>query len=237
MREAPDIHKKDYYHHCPISLIFIASPTTHRHLPTASCAGFELGAVSALLPESVQDALWNPLYFAGATGLGASLILIHMYADFIKKTMQALYAAGLAGSVFLAATNAPEPLPRYVLEHPQAVWLIGPMFAAFTALSFKEGACYGKPESAALFFLVPATLLTHLFGGPVLASEGAFALSAAALAVLAARKYTQAVKDDVGDKSVFTYLGLSEQEQEEWDRRAAGGGGGGFGGGDGGAGD
>jgi hypothetical protein len=32
--------------------------------------------------------------------------------------------------------------------------------------------------------------------------------------VFAARKYTQAVKDDIGDKSVFEFRKLPEEEQE-----------------------
>ena len=37
---------------------------------------------------------------------------------------------------------------------PEApMWLVGPMFASFTGLAFKEGACYGKPEAFALFLL------------------------------------------------------------------------------------
>jgi uncharacterized integral membrane protein len=46
------------------------------------------------------------------------------------------------------------------------------MFAALTGVAFKEGMCYGKAECAALFFVVPATLLGHLTG----VGSGAFSL-------------------------------------------------------------
>ena len=36
---------------------------------------------------------------------------------------------------------------------------MGPLFAAFTGVAFKEGVCYGKPECAVLFFLTPALLI------------------------------------------------------------------------------
>lgn len=50
--------------------------------------------------------------------------------------------------------------PLYLwAHHPAAVWLVGPMFAALTGVAFKEGMCYGKPECAALFFVIPLTLL------------------------------------------------------------------------------
>lgn len=40
--------------------------------------------------------------------------------------------------------------------------------------------------------------------------------------MLAARKFTQAAKDDVGDKSVFEYLALpTDEERAMWDLRAA----------------
>ena len=141
-----------------------------------------------------------------------------MYLEVIKKVMQGLWALGLAGSLYLSTTQ-PETLPQYVIEHPSAVWLVGPLFASFTALCFKEGACYGKLESGGLFFLVPATLLSHMAGAPAAVKIPMLVSDAVLVAVLAARKYSQAVKDDVGDKTVFQYLALSTAEQEAWDRR------------------
>lgn len=50
---------------------------------------------------------------------------------------------------------------------PLAVRSLIPLFCLpAQGLCFKEGACYGKPESVALFGLVPLTLLGHLFGLP-----------------------------------------------------------------------
>ena len=66
--------------------------------------------------------------------------------------------------------------------------------------------CYGKFEAAALFFVVPSLLLGHMFG--FLPPEGERGLVAAfclLASVFAARKYTQPIKDDIGDKSVFTF--------------------------------
>jgi hypothetical protein len=40
------------------------------------------------------------------------------------------------------------------------------------------------------------------------------------IAVFAARKYTQEVKDDIGDKSVFIFADLREDEKAEWVARA-----------------
>ena len=59
------------------------------------------------------------------------------------------------------------------------------MFAAFTGLAFKEGACYGRPESAALFFVWPALLLGHLSG--VLPPDAERALLALAAGLMLVR--------------------------------------------------
>lgn len=173
-----------------------------------------------------SDPSWlDAAYFTGAAGLGVALRLIHMYVDPIKKFMQALYAAGLAGSIGVAAlasqTGDGGSVPAYVVAHPAAVWAVGPMFAALTGVAFKEGMCYGKAECAALFFVVPATLLAHLTG---LANEeiekGLLGTWCVLIAVFAARKYTQEVKDDIGDKSVFIFADLREDEKAEWVARA-----------------
>jgi len=172
-----------------------------------------------------SDPLWlDAAYFTGAAGLGVALRLIHMYVDPIKKFMQALYVVGLAGSIgvaALASQNDGGSVPAYVVAHPAAVWAVGPMFAALTGVAFKEGMCYGKAECALLFFVVPATLLGHLTG---LAGEGVekglLGAWCLLIAVFAARKYTQEVKDDIGDKSVFIFNDLGEDEKTEFVARA-----------------
>tara|TARA_B100000767_G_scaffold251435_1_gene254438 strand:- start:267 stop:602 length:336 start_codon:yes stop_codon:yes gene_type:complete len=91
------------------------------------------------------------------------------------------------------------------------------MFAALTGVAFKEGMCYGKPECAALFFLIPATLLGHLSG---IIDQGGeknlIILWCLLITLFASRKYTQEVKDDIGDKSVFLFNAMSESERDEW---------------------
>ena len=159
-------------------------------------------------------------YFAGGAGLGAALGLIHMYVSEIRSVMRALWAFGFIGSAAIAS-GASEPLPLYVLEHHWTMWAIGPMFASLTGLAFKEGMCYGKPEAAALFFAVPALCLSHLFGaGDDVKSIEALAVCSL-LAVFAGRKFTQELKDDIGDKSIFMFNALStDEEREEWLARA-----------------
>jgi uncharacterized integral membrane protein len=155
----------------------------------------------------------NVISITGAAGLGVSLHLIHIYVTPIKRFIQALYAGGTLAGIGLALTQA-ESAPMYVASHPSAVWLIGPLFAAITGLAFKEGVCYGKPEAAGLFFVTPALLLGHLSQWmPEQMQQGLLVVFTTLFMVFAARKYTQPIKDDIGDKSVFEFQKLSQEEQ------------------------
>jgi uncharacterized integral membrane protein len=137
-----------------------------------------------------------------------------MYVTPIKRTMQALWAAGLLGSLAVAATQDGTPVAAAVYAHKELVWAVGPLFAALTGLCFKEGACYGKAESALLFFLFPALLLSHLAGAPDAAKAPMLVAATGLVTLWAARKWTQAIKDDIGDKSVFDFMALSPEEQQ-----------------------
>lgn len=87
---------------------------------------------------------------------------------------------------------------------------------AFAGVAIKEGICYGKPEAAALAALMPLLCLTHLSGlAPAEVEGGLLAAVCLVAAVFAGRKYSQAIKDDIGDKSVFVYLKQQQQQQQE----------------------
>ena len=183
---------------------------SYRIALSVSCCG-ALGVAAGCVFG--KDGAINPSYFVGASGLGVALVLVHMYVTPIKRAMQAMYAVGLVGSVGIAATQSANVL-EFVRDHPSAMWLVGPMFASFTGLAFKEGACYGKPEAFALFLLTPIMCLGHLTG---LASGEAETFLVASwmfgFCVFAGRKYTQEVKDDIGDKSVFIFRSLKTDEE------------------------
>ncbi|KAK4753654.1 hypothetical protein SAY87_001758 [Trapa incisa] len=187
-----------------------------------AASSFVIASSTAFLPENswVGDQLNQNLdlfYTLGAGGLGLSLLLIHIYVTQIKRTLQALWVLGILGSLatytFLAQP-AGENLAQYTVEHPTAVWFVGPLFAALTGLVFKEGLCYGKLEAGILTFIIPSVLLGHLTG---LMDDGlkTFLLGSwmALFVIFAGRKFTQPVKDDIGDKSVFMFNSLAEDEK------------------------
>ncbi|KAL8208205.1 hypothetical protein R6Q57_007617 [Mikania cordata] len=187
-----------------------------------AAASFVIASSAVFLPDDfmLTDFLKQHIdipYAIGAAGLGLSLILIHIYVTKIKRTLQALWVLGVVGSIAAKvslAQPADESLVQYVVDNPTAVWFIGPLFAALTGLVFKEGLCYGKLEAGILTFIIPSVLLGHLSGlmddGVKIGLLGSWM---ALFVIFAARKFTQPIKDDIGDKSVFTFNALPEEEK------------------------
>ncbi|XP_059656524.1 uncharacterized protein LOC132303324 [Cornus florida] len=188
-----------------------------------AAASFVLAASTAFFPEGsllgdLTKQNLNLLYAVGAGGLGLSLVLIHIYVTEIKRTLQALWVLGVFGSLatyISLAQPAGRNLVQYVVDNPTAVWFVGPLFAALTGLVFKEGLCYGKLEAGLLTFIIPSVLLGHLTG---LMDDGAkvtlLGLWMALFVIFAGRKFSQPIKDDIGDKSVFMFNALPEEEKK-----------------------
>ncbi|KAK6241773.1 hypothetical protein SCA6_007162 [Theobroma cacao] len=188
-----------------------------------AASSFVIAASAAILPDNfalkeIIEQNLNLFYLIGAGGLGLSLYLIHIYVTELKRTLQALWALGVVGSLatYIAlAQPAGENLVQYVVDNPTAVWFVGPLFASLTGLVFKEGLCYGKLEAGILTFIIPTVLLGHLTG---LMDDGVkltlLASWMALFVIFAGRKFTQPIKDDIGDKSVFMFNSLPEDEKK-----------------------
>nr|CAB3492461.1 unnamed protein product [Digitaria exilis] len=181
-----------------------------------AAASFVAASSAAFLPEgnAAGDAIRQSIdlfYVAGAAGLGLSLVLIHIYVTPIKRFLQALWAVGVLGSVgtyLVAAQPLDEGLVQYVLEHPAALWFVGPTFAALTGL------CYGKLEAGILTFVIPGLLLGHLSGLMDNSTKsGLLGVWMVLFTIFAVRKFQQPIKDDIGDKSVFMFNALPEEEK------------------------
>ncbi|XP_022548347.1 uncharacterized protein LOC111200961 isoform X1 [Brassica napus] len=188
-----------------------------------AAASFVAASSAAFLPENswlseIIKQNQDLFYLVGAGGLGLSLFLIHIYVTEIKRTLQALWALGVVGSLAAYAALArpdSDSLVQYVVDHPTAVWFVGPLFASLTGLVFKEGLCYGKLEAGLLTFIIPSVLLGHLSG--LMNDEAKLVLLGTWMAlfvVFAGRKFTQPIKDDIGDKSVFMFMALPEDEKK-----------------------
>lgn len=127
--------------------IWILQVILYRSGLVTAAATFVIGGSTAFLPDdyfltNVLKQNLDVFYALGAGGLGLSLFLIHIYVTEIKRTLQALWAIGVLGSVAASlrlAQPVGESLPQYVADHSIAVWFIGPLFAALTGLVFKEG--------------------------------------------------------------------------------------------------
>ncbi|KAK7270019.1 hypothetical protein RIF29_22868 [Crotalaria pallida] len=188
-----------------------------------AAASFVIAASAAFLPDDLPLSATlkqniDFFYVLGSGGLGLSLLLIHIYVTEIKRTLQALWGLGVIGSVatyITLAQPANTNLVQYVVDNPSAVWFVGPLFAALTGLVFKEGLCYGKLEAGLLTFVIPIVLLGHLSG---LMDDGAkltlLASWMALFVIFAGRKFTQPIKDDIGDKSVFIFNALRDDEKK-----------------------
>ncbi|PNW84290.1 hypothetical protein CHLRE_04g228450v5 [Chlamydomonas reinhardtii] len=188
---------------------------------SATAIGFLFCGAYGLLPadqdstRAAMQGLLDPAVVLGAAGLGVSLQLIHIYIGVLKRTLQALWAVGTVASLYLILTQD-APAATFVYEHPVWIWAVGPLFAALTGVAFKEGLCYNKWEAAGLFGALPLLVGGHLLGFvPHNVEQGLLASCCVLLAVFAGRKYTQAFKDDIGDKSIFEMQKLPQEQQQE----------------------
>lgn len=70
--------------------------------------------------------------------------------------------------------------------------------------------------------VTPAWLLTHMIGPPSPATDRVLGAAYAAIfVVFATRKFSQRIKDDVGDKSIFEYLAMPPAQREALDQQQA----------------
>lgn len=151
------------------------------------------------------------LYGLFCAGLGISLWTIHIYLAPLHRALQVFWAIGAIASLVLAL-QSPAPLALTAYEQPLTLLGIGFVFAALTGIFVKEAFCFNRLETKILTPIVPLLLVGHLTGTmPFAVKQGFLVLWAALFLVFVARKATQAIPPDIGDKSVFAYL--REQRQ------------------------
>jgi uncharacterized integral membrane protein len=163
----------------------------------------------------------DSLSFVGIAGLGVALRLIHMYVAPLKRALQLFWALGALGYGYLALSPESSGYAstlEYIVATPWTIWLVGPLGAAMTGVTIKEGLCYGKKEAFALSILIPALFLCHLSAldsNYPAVGRGLDLAVCVLMGVFAGRKYTQQVVDDIGDNSVFAFQRMSEAEQAQ----------------------
>jgi uncharacterized integral membrane protein len=183
---------------------------------------------SSSSPPPLPPVPLDALLAGGSVSLGAALVLIHVYVTPLKRFVQLLWLLGTAGALAIhfnsglgggGSGGGDISVLGHAAAHPAwDVLLLGPLAAAATGVAVKEGFCFRRPEAAALALSLPALCLTHLLSAawpPAAAAVpplgGVTALAAVALA---AGKAVQDPKGDVGDKSVFEFRKLSNEERE-----------------------
>lgn len=139
-------------------------------------------------------------------GLGISLATIHIYLIPLHRALQLFWLVG--GMASLAVAHGfDRPFVQTVYETPLTLLGVGFTFAALTGVFFKEGFCFRRLETKLLTPLIPVLLLGHMAGLLPVAWERSLLIAWAGLfLVFALRKGFQPIPDDIGDKSVFTYL-------------------------------
>jgi uncharacterized integral membrane protein len=153
------------------------------------------------------------LYGLFVAGLAVSLVTIHIYLKSLHRLLQVFLGVGAIASLILAV-RSPQPLALFVYTHPLSLFGVGFTFAALTGIFFKEGFCFGRLETRILTPLIPILLLGHLFGIlPIAVEQGLLAIWSGLFFIFALRKFIQPIPDDIGDKSVFTYLKQQRQQK------------------------
>lgn len=178
---------------------------------------FVLGAGLALWQGNNPVVLqWlTPLYTGFCLALGVSLLTIHIYMEPLHRALQILWAIGCVAALAIGHAS-PEPFALTVYQQPLTLLGVGFTFAALTGIYFKEAVCFNRLETKFLTPLVPLLLLGHLVGWlPLPVEQGLLAIWAALFVVFAARKATQAIPPDIGDKSVFNYLHQQRQAKAQ----------------------
>ncbi|MEH2349091.1 MAG: DUF2301 domain-containing membrane protein [Nostoc sp.] len=167
---------------------------------------FAIGSGLVLFNNNQIVTALTPLYACFSLALGVSLFTIHIYMASLHRMLQIFWAIGSISSVILAISNT-EPLALTVYNQPLTLFGVGFIFVALTGIYFKEAFCFNRLETKVLTLIVPLLLLGHLVGIlPVQGESVLLGIWATLFLVFALRKTVQAIPDDIGDKSVFSYL-------------------------------
>ena len=181
---------------------------------TIAAISFALGTSLVISSEAnaVNLQLLTPLFGLFSLGLAISLATIHIYLIPLHRLLQAFWLIGSISALVFAYQSS-DPLALFIYDRPLSILGIGFTFAALTGIYFKEAFCFNRLETKFLTPLVPFLLLGHLFNLiPPGAEKALLSIWAILFIIFAARKFWQEIPQDIGDKSVFTYLKQQQQK-------------------------
>jgi len=168
---------------------------------------FAIATILALFnPSQAAIEVITPLYTCFSLALGVSLLTIHIYMSSLHRILQIFWLIGSITALIIGYADS-LPFAMTVYNQPLTLLGIGFTFAALTGIYFKEAFCFNRLETKILTPIVPVLLLGHLVKIlPTQAEQVLLATWAILFFVFALRKTVQAIPQDIGDKSVFTYL-------------------------------
>tara|TARA_Y100001968_G_scaffold102757_1_gene92720 strand:- start:1173 stop:1820 length:648 start_codon:yes stop_codon:yes gene_type:complete len=170
-----------------------------------SSIGFSVGLIQWIFFDSSVAWIWLVVM---AIGLGGSLKWIHIYLTFLHKFLQILWGIGVISIIIMIINFGPENIFHTLSNNRIYIIAIGPLFAALTGIGFKEFFCFRRAEAIGLTLFTPIALLGHISN---LLNENIVIillfLSALLSLIMSIRKFGMESSSDIGDKSVFEYLG------------------------------
>ncbi|MGD1871858.1 MAG: DUF2301 domain-containing membrane protein [Mastigocoleus sp.] len=168
---------------------------------------FAIGSALVLFYRQANIYPWLTLLYACfSIALGISLLTIHIYMVELHRLLQLFWLIGNITAVVLVLSRGLS-LATTIYYQPLSILGIGFVFAALTGIFFKEAFCFNRLETKLLTPIVPLLLLGHLTGIlPISVERTLLGIWAVLFLLFAIRKAVQAIPDDIGDKSVFTYL-------------------------------
>lgn len=175
---------------------------------TVAALSFTIGSglILSLGATPLVLQLLTLLFALFSLGLGVSLLTIHIYLIPLHRLLQLFWGLGTL-SALIIAWKSNQPLALFVYEHPLTLLGIGFTFAALAGIYFKEAFCFNRLETKFLTPLVPLLLFGHLVGIlPLAVEQMLLTIWCGLFIIFIFRKAIQPIPQDIGDKSVFTYL-------------------------------
>lgn len=141
------------------------------------------------------------------TGVGISVLSIHLYIHRFHTLLKILYGIGIVSVVLLLGAGVSREIGFLSLlyETPAGTVGFGFILATLCGIAVKEAFCFGQIEAVLFAVVTPILVLGHLF--QILNPVSAFLFLCADtlfLVFFAVRKIMMPIHLDIGDKTLYT---------------------------------